>query len=110
MSIIRTTTENLGLLAAALPEELRDEATLNAFRIASEYRDAMQKDEERKMRSTPTKKESIKMMHAAYRMKTPEPATDNVGNAQALRMRILSASLFPNIYNKKMVMTEYGSE
>jgi len=108
MSLIKTTREELGLLPAGMPEEMRDEATLNAFRMISEYKDAHERAA--RTRATPTKKESVKMMRRMYRAKEPEPDTSNVGPATALRMRILSASLFPNLYNKKMVMTNYGSE
>lgn len=47
----------------------------------------------------------------AEHLKTEHPVKDdNVDEAHALRRRILSISLFPNLYNKDMVHKEGGSE
>lgn len=110
MSLVRSTKEHMSLLPATIPEDMRDEATLNAFKMMAEYKDAVEKDV-RRARSTPSKKESIKMMRGMYKEGKMEPKmNDTVGPAQDLRMRILSASLFPNLYNRKMVMTQSGPE
>ena len=111
MSLIQSTKDHLDLLPATLPEDIRDETTLNAFRIQAELKDEIEKELARRERSTPTKKESAKMMRRMYKEKQMNPKAENViGEAQELRMRILAASLFPNIYNQKMVMTEMGNE
>lgn len=80
-----------------------NEATEKAARIHAEFLESVSQA------GIKDKKEAKKYLHKMYTDKSM-PETSNVGPAADLRMRILAASLFPNIHNKKMVMTEYGSE
>ena len=48
-----------------------------------------------------SEKAKIRTMHLAVRTPENKPRKPLVGEAQSLRERILSASLFPNIYNQK---------
>ena len=60
--------------------------------------------------ATPSKSRGRRMMKEEYMKRDHPVRSDNVGEATALRKRILSISLFPNLYNKEMVHKEEGSE
>ena len=45
-----------------------------------------------------------------YLAKEPKVKPGNVGPYKTMRERILAMSLFPNVFNKHMVMTESGPE
>ena len=49
-------------------------------------------------------------IHAIYSAKPEMPRKPNVGPVDDMRKHILAMSLFPNVFNKKMVMTESGPE
>ena len=107
MALIHHTTDKPLKVVIVEPEEAPlDEATVLANRIAAEHKEFVKQVS----RAEPTKKESERMMRRMYKNKQAPPPEETVGPARALRMRILSASLFPTLYNKKMVMENYGSE
>lgn len=107
MSLIHHTTDKPLKVVIVEPEDAPlDEATVLANRIAAEHKEFVKQVS----KAEPTKKESERMMRRMYRVKQAPPPEGTVGAAKELRMRILRASLFPNIYNKKMVMENYGSE
>lgn len=49
-------------------------------------------------------------IHAIYKTKYEKPVKPSVGPAHSMREHILAMSLFPNVFNRKMVMTESGPE
>lgn len=53
--------------------------------------------------------EQAAKISAEYKKKEPGVKKGEVAPASTLRERILSLSLFPNLYNKKMVM-RYGTD
>ena len=60
--------------------------------------------------ATPSRAKGKRIMKQEF-MKQEHPVrSDNVGEATALRKRILSISLFPNLYNKEMTHKEGGAE
>ena len=51
-------------------------------------------------------------IRAEFRKKDPKPTNPGhqIGDASEMRKHILSMSLFPNVYNKKMIHHESGAE
>ena len=92
------------LLPAHLPEDVRDEAELNAEKIEAEYEVARRA---RAARHNPSRRRGAQIMRQMHKEGMREHAIDGdyVNKSQKMREHILSMSLFPNIYNKKMVMT-----
>jgi len=85
-----------------LPEQDRDKATLLKAQMEAEFLEAETK------KAQPTKrrgKEMLKQVFKEAQVEHPAP----VENAMEFRRKILSVSLFPNLYNREMVMTHKGT-
>ena len=78
------------------PQSERDEMSEQAARISAEY-------EVNKHKRTRT--ESRRILKEMAREEEPSRPSGTVGPRHTLRQHILAMSLFPNIYNKKSVMT-----
>lgn len=74
----------------------RDEMSAQAARISAEY-------EVNKHKRTRT--ESRRVLKEMYHEEAPSRPSETVGPRHSIRQHILAMSLFPNIYNKKSVMT-----
>jgi hypothetical protein len=82
-------------------EEDRDEANLLKAEMEAEYRQAQSR------MAQPTKRRGKQLMKQEFkRGKMEQPAP--VENAMEFRRRLLSVSLFPNLFNREMVMTHSG--
>jgi hypothetical protein len=87
---------------ADLPEQERDKATRQKAEMEAEFLEAVTK------RAAPTKrrgKQILKQVFKEAQVEQPAP----VENAMEFRRKILSVSLFPNLYNREMVMTHKGA-
>lgn len=99
------------LLPAVMPEEDRDEAELNSMKMKSERLaaslDKKRKEERDKMAvvaATGGKKKGKAQLKQEYRRGMMQKKAE-VMDSDKFREHILSMSLFPNIHNKQMMMT-----
>jgi len=85
-----------------LPEQDRDKATRLKAEMEAEFLEAETK------RAQPTKRRGKQMLKQVFKeAQVEQPAP--VENAMEFRRKILSVSLFPNLYNREMVMTHKGT-
>ena len=92
------------LLPARMPEEMRDEAEMNAMKIKAE-RQAEVQEEKAKARRDPTPKLAKKHLKEEYRKGQKEAKLPETMDAGKFREKILAMSLFPNIHNKPLMMS-----
>ena len=83
------------LLPARASEEDRDKANLLKTEMEAEYKTA---------KANPTKKMGKKMLKAEYKRGQMQHQAD-VMERHDYRRHILALSLFPNLFNRAMVMT-----
>ena len=86
------------LLPARASEEDRDKANLLKADMEAEY------VEHKRALANPTKKMGKKILKAEYKKRKMQPQPD-VMERNDYRRHILSLSLFPNLFNRAMVMT-----
>ena len=93
--------KSVPVMRANKSEEDRDEANLLKAEMEAEYRQAQSR------MAQPTKRRGKQLMKQEFkRGKMEQPAP--VENAMEFRRRLLSVSLFPNLFNREMVMTHSG--
>ena len=93
--------KSVPVMKANHPEEDRDKAHLLKAEMAAEYHNA-------KERAEPTKKRGRQLLKQEFKRGQMEHHAP-VEPAVEFRHRILSVSLFPNLYNREMVMSDLGA-
>lgn len=88
------------LLPARASEEDRDKANLLKTEMEAEYKTA---------KANPTKKMGKKMLKAEYKRGQMQHQAD-VMERHDYRRHILALSLFPNLFNRAMVMTHEDAD
>ena len=91
------------LLPARASEESRDKANLLKTEMEAEY------VEHKRAKANPTKKMGKKILKAEYKRGQMQPQAD-VMERHDYRRHILSLSLFPNLFNRAMVMTHEDAD
>lgn len=88
------------VLPARAPEEDRDKAHLLKAEMEAEYKTA---------KANPTKKMGKKILKAEYKRGQMQHQAD-VMERHDYRRHILALSLFPNLFNRAMVMTHEDAD
>jgi hypothetical protein len=93
--------KSVPVMRADNSEEDRDNANYLKAGMAAEFQQAQSKE------AQPTKRRGKQLLKQEFKrgqMEHPAP----VENAMEFRRKILSVSLFPNLFNREMVMTHSG--
>jgi hypothetical protein len=98
---MKYTPNSLPVMRADHKSEERDDAFRMKANMAAEYLESQIR------MAAPTKRRGKQLMKQEFkRGKMDQPAP--VENAMEFRRQILSVSLFPNLFNREMVMTHSG--